>query len=333
MINLKTSNGAVSFSIDPQGQKVSASFQDPSKSLAVACAGDLGGVDGEILAYLRDVDQTMTRGGQVDPNSLGNHHLQRLPGRMGLAMYYLGPRLKQVAEWLVGSRETTNFTYDLTERNLNYLAHFVTAVTGVSPTTALGYLQEPAADAALTHYLRTANQSGVHRIVSDDQPRFGRRLGWYAIVRAKKPAIVIETGVDKGLGSVLLCAAVRRNVAEGHPGVYYGTDINPAAGFLLGGEYARYGQILYGDSIETLTRFDKPIDVFINDSDHSAEYEWREYLVVRSKLAEGAVVLGDNSHSTDALMRFAALSDRRFLFFREEPRDHWYPGAGIGAAF
>ena len=31
------------------------------------------------------------------------------------------------------------------------------------------------------------------------------------------------------------------------------------------------GQIFYGDSIESLQRFEGAIDLFINDSDHSAE--------------------------------------------------------------
>jgi hypothetical protein len=27
------------------------------------------------------------------------------------------------------------------------------------------------------------------------------------------------------------------------------------------------------------------------------------------------------------------ISYRNFLFFKEEPEEHWYPGAGIGIAF
>ena len=35
---------------------------------------------------------------------------------------------------------------------------------------------------------------------------YGRRLGWYALVRALKPRTVVETGADKGLGSCVLAA-------------------------------------------------------------------------------------------------------------------------------
>jgi predicted O-methyltransferase YrrM len=158
-------------------------------------------------------------------------------------------------------------------------------------------------------------------------------VGWYALVRALKPKVVIETGVEKGLGACVLSAALLRNKAEGHPGTYYGTDINPAAGFLYRAPYSDAGRILYGDSIESLKQLSGPIDFFINDSDHSAEYEAREYETISGKLSENAVLLADNAHVNDKLIQFAAKTGREFLFFQESPREHWYPGAGIGAAW
>ena len=48
---------------------------------------------------------------------------------------------------------------------------------------------------------------------------------------------------------------------------------------------------------------------------------------------EGALIIGDNSHESDSLSRFASETGRCFVFFRETPKNHWYPGAGIGFAF
>ena len=45
------------------------------------------------------------------------------------------------------------------------------------------------------------------------------------------------------------------------------------------------------------------------------------------------MLFGDNSHVTDKLYQFALATGRNFLFFSEKPADHWYPGAGIGAAW
>ena len=97
--------------------------------------------------------------------------------------------------------------------------------------------------------------------------------------------------------------------------------------------YSNFGEILYGDSIESLGKFQERIDLFINDSDHSAKYEYEEYEIIKNKLSSNAFLLGDNSHVTDSLRKFSNRNGRHFLFFREVPKDHWYPGAGIGFSF
>lgn len=252
---------------------------------------------------------------------------------MQLVSVYFRQPVKEIARWLFRSNEVTNLTYDLTPLNEAHLAAFVAAVTGAELDDCERYLTEIKNDSELAEHVRSTVLSGPHRQVADAEARFGRRIGWYAIARATKPKIVVETGVDKGLGSCVLAAAILRNREEGHDGRYYGTDIDPDAGYLLGGRYADAGQILYGDSIESLGRLSEPIGLIINDSDHSADYEAREYDAVDEKLAPKAIVLGDNSHVSGALSDFARRTGRRFLFFHEQPVDHWYPGAGIGAAY
>ena len=171
------------------------------------------------------------------------------------------------------------------------------------------------------------------RVLADDEPLFARRLVWYALVRARKPKLVVETGVDKGLGAVLLCSAVKKNVEEGHQGYYVGTDINPEAGYLLDGVYSQFGRVIYGDSIETLKQLPQAVELFINDSDHSAEYEEREYQIIESKLVSDSIILGDNAHVTQKLAEFAEKTDRKFIFVPEMVEGHRYPGAGVGIAF
>ncbi len=255
--------------------------------------------------------------------------------RRDVALGYFTARLRAIDEWLERSNEVTNFTYDLTELNLAYLTSFVACVTGKKPAEVKAYVDELLGDRALAAHIarRTSEAPPEVRRVSDPTARYGRRIGWYAIVRATKPALVVETGVEKGLGSCVIAAALLRNEAEGHPGRHVGTDIDPRAGWLLGEPYARVAQVLRGDSKESLAKIDGPIGVFINDSDHSAAYERAEYELVSSKLAPGAIVLGDNAHTNPELLEFAGRTGRRFLFFQETPREHWYPGAGIGAAF
>ena len=105
------------------------------------------------------------------------------------------------------------------------------------------------------------------------------------------------------------------------------------AGKLFSGVYQSAGEILYGDSIETLKTLSTPIDLFINDSDHSSEYEFLEYEAIKPNINSETIILGDNSHVTDKLALFSRENGRDFLFFAEKPENHWYPGAGMGISF
>jgi hypothetical protein len=242
--------------------------------------------------------------------------------RLQIPWRYHGTTIRSMVAWAWGTGETWNFIYDLTPRNKKYLASFVAVTTGRPVAEVEGFVAEVEADESLR-----AHVGGVY---------YGRRLGWYALVRALKPRVVVETGVDQGLGSCVIAAALRRNAGDGSPGRYYGTDINPDAGRLFTAPYSEVGEILYGDSIGSLQGLlagGIVIDMFINDSDHSADYEQREYQLVASALANDAVVVGDNAHVTLELSAFARQTGRDFLFFKEEPTGHWYPGAGIGVAF
>lgn len=253
--------------------------------------------------------------------------------RLKTALSYFIRPLINVLKWIFNSKEITNFTYDMKEHNKRYLASMIADVLNVSTSMVEGYFEEILEDENLKRHIETMNINSSMAFISDKEVRFGRRIGWYAFARATKPKIIVETGVDKGMGSCVLAAALKRNIEEGFPGKYYGTDINPKAGYLLSGQYAEFGSILYGDSIESLAKLNETIDLFINDSDHSADYEANEYVTIGDKLSKQAVLLGDNSHCSDKLLEFSLASGRRFIFFKEEPADHWYPGSGIGISF
>ena len=253
--------------------------------------------------------------------------------RAKIVLGYLRTPVVNALGWLFESREITNFTYDLDETNRRYLICTIADVVGVEPSVIERYVQEIEQNEELKRHVATATAGSDRGFMADPVVRFGRRIGWYAFARAVKPRIIVETGVDKGLGACLLTAALQKNAAEGFSGRYYGTDIDPAAGYLLRGEYAEFGRILYGDSIRSLSALEGEVDLFINDSDHSADYEYQEYLTIGDKLSDRAIILGDNAHCTDRLLQFSLATGRHFLFFQEKPAKHWYPGGGIGMSF
>jgi predicted O-methyltransferase YrrM len=242
---------------------------------------------------------------------------------------YIWPSVRAWITWLFRSREDSNFTYALTERCRINLVAGLSTILQLAPEVIQNYFDEIEHDAEFRDHIVGHFPNHPEGYRTDRNPHVGRRLVWYAVVRATKPDVVVETGVDQGMGAVLLCAALKRNAAEGHAGQYFGTDINPRAGYFLSGAYTRFGKILYGDSLKSLETLDK-IDVFINDSDHSADYEQAEYELIRTRLTPRGVILGDNSHVTSRLAEFSMRYGRRFVFLAEEPANHWYRGGGIG---
>lgn len=211
--------------------------------------------------------------------------------RLYIASRYFKGNYFEILKWGFRSREDTNFTYHLTADNICYLAHTVAVVTKTDYSLILKYIDEAQSDEILRDTILSAIEHSPEKRSADKEVRFGRRLGWYAFARAMKPNIIVETGVDKGLGSVLLCAALLRNREEGFEGRYYGTDINPEAGYFLEGRYKEVGEVLYGDSITSLSEFSEQIDLFINDSDHSSEYEYQEYQTIMPLITDRTIIL------------------------------------------
>ena len=249
------------------------------------------------------------------------------------ATKYFNKKYFEILRWVINSKEDTNYTYDLTDQNLKELYKLLESIFNINYSQIEKYSNELLNNETLKTYLSTKIKSSNFKNFADKEIKYSRRIGWYIIARIIKPKLIIETGVDKGMGSVILAEAIIKNKLEGYKGEYLGTDINPDAGYLFDDIYSENGKILYGDSIESLKTIDKKIDLFINDSDHSSIYEGKEYKTILNKLSANSVILGDNSHKTDELLKFSIQQNRKFVLFRERPKNHWYPGAGIGISY
>ncbi|MER5890862.1 class I SAM-dependent methyltransferase [Streptomyces sp. NPDC001941] len=254
--------------------------------------------------------------------------LATLPLRTQQAASHSARQLTLSARWLLTSREHTNFTYDLKPLNTEHLAWFVAQATRRPVQEIRGYCEEVQRDEELRRHLTEAARRSPRRHLTDPELRPGRRIGWYALVRALRPEHVVETGTDKGLGAVLLGAAVLRNGS----GRVTTIDTNPDAGTLIGGRYADVVTRRTGDSVRELGGVG-PVDFFLHDSLHTADHERAELAAVAPHLTERAVALSDNAHMTRVLPAWAEETGRQFLFFDERPERHWYPGEGIGLAW
>lgn len=260
--------------------------------------------------------------------------LAAFPVRLAKVARHDAKVLRHSVRWLFASREHHNYTYDLTSLNTEHLAWFVSVLCEVPVAEVRKWIGEIESDTQLRDHIEQTTAGAARRGLADKHVRYARRLGWYAIVRASKPAHVVETGVDKGLGTCVIAAALLRNAAEGHPGRVTSLDINPEAGYLAkAAPWAEVVDLVIGDSIASLSALDRPVDIFLHDSDHSAGHEQREFAAVEPRLADNALLLTDNVTVTNVLAKHAEQTGRRFLAFREQPDKHWYTGDGIGAAW
>lgn len=236
---------------------------------------------------------------------------------------------RQTMRFVFGTQELDNFTYELS--NEGELAAFLSDATRVPENTLEEYLQELGRDHELHERLRTA----LGRQDRTGRALVGRRAGWYALVRAIKPCVVLETGTHAGMGSAVLARALEKNASDGdQQGHLWTFDLTSAAGSAIPEFLRSWVTFVDGDVRDslprTVSRLPGAIDLMIHDSDHSYDHELFEFQTVGPYLADRGVLLTDNGHATTTLRDYSQDNSRTYSFWRERPRDHPYPGAGIG---
>ncbi len=224
--------------------------------------------------------------------------------------------------------ETTNFTYDISNRE--DLISFLATELEIDTSQVRAMVAEIDSDDELRAELTAALRQRPDR---SSVPLFGRRIGWYCVVRLCQPRLVVETGVHDGLGSSLLLAALRRNADEGHQGRLIAIDILSGSGWLVPKRLrTEQFSLVIHPSLDAIADISDPIDLFIHDSDHSESYEAAEYAAVNRVLSPRAILISDNAHVTSALRDLARNLGWHYAFWKESPADHFYGGAGIGIA-
>lgn len=231
--------------------------------------------------------------------------------------------------YLLTDPELDNFSYRIA--NSAELATFLGRALNADAEALASYIRELQADRFLRQRIedRLATRTDRRRTMP-----YGRRLGWYAIVRHLKPRLLVETGIHDGLGSSILLRALERNAAEGIDGRLISFDIRPDVGWLIPEELRLRHDVRIGNSLTLLRPAigDRSVDFFIHDSDHRYEYETAEFETVMPFTKPGAVLLSDNAHAGDAFEDFCGRHGLEFRYWHEIPAGHFYPGAGIGLA-
>jgi predicted O-methyltransferase YrrM len=127
-------------------------------------------------------------------------------------------------------------------------------------------------------------------------PEAGRLL--YALVRATRPATIVEFGMSFGISALHLASAVRDNGT----GAVITTEISDTKIAAAKQTFADTGlddliTILEGDALSTLADLDGPVDFVLLDG-------WKELYVpvielLEPRLSPGALIVADNTGSAD----------------------------------
>lgn len=138
----------------------------------------------------------------------------------------------------------------------------------------------------------------------------------YVVVRALKPAIIVETGVASGVSSAHILRALAANGAGtlhsiDLPNVQEGSVLpeGRGSGWIVPDALRSRWKLQLGDTRELLPRLLRTlerVDLFIHDSDHSYECMSFEYEQALPHLAEGGLLMSDDTHLHTAWDDFCA---------------------------
>jgi hypothetical protein len=174
--------------------------------------------------------------------------------------------------------EVDNYTYEL--ENAEELAPFLARALGVPEAEAARVLDEAATDQELDRELARRVR---WRFDTKWRIHLGRRVLWYALVRLRRPGLVVEAGVQEGLGTLVLLRALERNTADGARGRLLSIDPLANAGWLVPGRLRAGWTFVNARSEQGLARAldGLEVDVLLSDSGGSYERELGEYEAAR----------------------------------------------------
>jgi hypothetical protein len=188
-------------------------------------------------------------------------------------------------------------------------------------------------EAAIRERLRTVPADAPFPAFHNGDFRMARLC--YGIVRALRPACVIETGVCYGVTSSFILRALERNAF----GTLYSIDLPPlgpgASGFvgwLVPAELRARWRLLHGSSKGLLPRLVSAVgavDVFLHDSLHTYRNIRRELETVAPKLSPRSVVVADDIEGNRAFGDWASQSRPSYWAVVSEEAKDGLLGLGV----
>lgn len=234
---------------------------------------------------------------------------------------------RTAARFVLLDPELDNFTYEL--ENEHELAAWLGAGLGIEEDRASAFIDELRADRHLHAELERLTR---RRLDVKTRPEFGSRLAYYAIIRATRPELVVEAGVQDGLGTVTMLQALERNAEEGAPGRLKSFDVLPGSGWLVPERLRRHWELVVGSTWDTFepALAGERIGLLVHDGENTHESECFEFRLAIAQAADRLVMLTSRA-DTGGLRDVAREAGLDYHEFEERPR-HFYPGSPQGLA-
>ena len=232
--------------------------------------------------------------------------------------------------YLLLDPEVESFTFDVV--NEAELVAFVAGALDVETDVVWQWIAETHHDPELNE--RFASHIPLRRLSVKRRNPPGNRLAWYVVVRALKPALVVESGILNGMGSLVLLRALAHNEREGSPGRLVSFDPVPDSGWLvperLRGAWERHTETTT-DGLERALE-GREVGVFVHDSHHEAGIQRHEFETALRHAAPEMAILDGGGLRTEVLREIAGARGVEHRYFCEQPRNHVYKPVGTGLA-
>jgi predicted O-methyltransferase YrrM len=193
-------------------------------------------------------------------------------------------------------------------------AEFLALVSGSEKKKIQGYLNEPLNNRDFYNHLRQSETTFREtKTVTSADPYATKVALQYALVRALKPEIILETGVASGVSSSYLLLALKAN----GKGILHSIEIADTRflpqgrqnGWIIPDWLRERWKLHVGDARNILGQVAgelAPLDIFIHDSLHTDEHMSFEFKTAFPFLRPGGLLLADDALWNSAFSNFAA---------------------------
>ena len=141
----------------------------------------------------------------------------------------------------------------------------------------------------------------------------------YMLVRWTRPELVVETGVARGVSSLIVLEAMDLSDA----GRLVSFDVTDSVGQLVPHGNPRWELVVLGEShrrqeFSSVVRRLGPVDIFIHDSDHTYDQQHFEFEIAKGCLKADGILLSDDVDASAAFSDFAAGSSGSPVYLLDE---------------